>query len=151
MSFSYDYPRPAISTDAVILRLADDETLELLLIQRRDDPYSGKWALPGGFMEINETLEESVTREVLEETGLAGIKLYQLEAFSELDRDPRGRTVTVAFWGFCNSKTKVKAGSDASKAVWKDINNLPDLAFDHNKIIKKALKRAMEVMATKLS
>jgi 8-oxo-dGTP diphosphatase len=150
MSYSYNYPRPAVTADAVIFRLEEDETLEILLIRRNDEPFKGKWALPGGFLDENETLEECVAREVEEETGLAGIRFYQLEAFSQPDRDPRGRTITVAFWGFCKNKPKLTAGSDATDASWIDINLIPELAFDHDKIIKKALKRAMEIMADKL-
>jgi 8-oxo-dGTP diphosphatase len=150
MSHTYEYPRPAVTADAVILNLEEDETLEILLIQRKHEPFAGKWALPGGFMNMDETLEECVTREVEEETGLLGIRLFQLEAFSAPDRDPRHRTITVAFWGFCKNKPLLKPGSDASEAAWFDINQLPELAFDHDKIIKKALKRAMEIMADKL-
>ncbi len=149
MSFTYEYPRPAVTADAVIFDLKGKgkENLNILLIQRKNDPYKGNWALPGGFLDMGETLEECVAREVQEETGIKGMKFYQLEAFSGVDRDPRHRTVTVAFWGFCHKNPKIKASSDAMDAKWFDLKSLPELAFDHELIIKKALKRALEIMA----
>ncbi len=145
--YSYDYPRPAVTTDAVLFNMKEGEQLHILLIQRNNEPFKGEWALPGGFLDMDETLEECVHREVKEETGLEGVKLYQLGAFSEPDRDPRGRTVSVAFWGFCKKETGLKAGTDAARVKWFDLNHLPELAFDHDLIIKKALKRALEIMA----
>jgi 8-oxo-dGTP diphosphatase len=150
MSNTYEYPRPAVTADAVIFRLEEDETLEILLIERKNQPFQGLWALPGGFIDEQETLEQCVAREVQEETGLSGIVFYQLESFSEPDRDPRGRTITVAFWGFCQENCEINAGSDALNARWFDLNHMPQLAFDHEKIVKKALKRAMEIMVDKL-
>lgn len=147
MSYTYNYPMPAVTADAVVFNLKEEEKLRILLIQRKNDPFKGLWALPGGFLDMNETLEECVARELEEETGLKGVKLYQLCAFSQPDRDPRHRTVTVAFWGFCKKNPKLIAQSDAQNVGWFDLNQLPSLAFDHDKIIKKALKRALEIMA----
>ncbi len=147
MSFTYDYPRPAVTADAVIFDLKGKENLNILLIKRKNEPFQGRWALPGGFLDMDETLEECVAREVEEETGIKGMKFYQLEAFSGVDRDPRHRTVTVAFWGFCHQNPKITASSDAMDAKWFGLKSLPELAFDHDQIIKKALKRALEIMA----
>ncbi|MFN3554570.1 MAG: NUDIX domain-containing protein [Bacteroidales bacterium] len=147
MSFTYPYPRPAVTTDAVIFNLRKNEDLHILLIQRKNDPFKGQWALPGGFLDMDETLEQCVAREVEEETGLKGVKFYQLEAFSDPDRDPRHRTISVAFWGFCKKEPVIQPNSDAVNAAWFDLNHLPEVAFDHDKIIKKALVRALEIMA----
>ncbi len=148
MSYTYEYPRPAVTVDAVIFKLKKEEELNILLIERKNDPFKGMWALPGGFVDKEETLEACVVREVEEETGLKDIRFFQLEAFSEPDRDPRHRTITVAFWGFSKAgDASLRPGSDAVNARWFDLNHLPPLAFDHDKIIKKALKRALEIMA----
>jgi 8-oxo-dGTP diphosphatase len=147
MTYTYDYPRPALTTDAVIFYLKPEDELNILLIQRKNEPFKGKWALPGGFIEERETLEQCVSREVEEETGLSDIKFYQLEAFSQPERDPRHRTITVAFWGFCKNSSNLNPGSDALTAKWFGINELPELAFDHDQIIKKALVKALAIMA----
>lgn len=147
MSYTYEHPRPAVTTDAVIFNMKADEKLNILLIQRMNEPFKGQWALPGGFLDEDETLEQCVAREVEEETGLKDIKFYQLEAFSQPDRDPRHRTVTVAFWGFCKNSSRLSPGSDAINAKWFNLTKLPELAFDHEEIIKKALVRALEIMA----
>jgi 8-oxo-dGTP diphosphatase len=147
MSYTYNYPRPAVTADAVIFKVKDYDKLNVLLIQRKNDPFKGNWALPGGFINENETLEQCVEREVMEETGLTGIKFYQLEAFSHPARDPRHRTITIAFWGFCRKDPALSPGSDATVAKWFEINEVPDLAFDHEQILKKALVRALAIMA----
>ncbi len=147
MSYTYNHPRPAVTTDAVIFRMNDEDVLSVLLIKRKNDPYKNYWALPGGFLDENETLEKCVNREVEEETGLTNIKFYQLGAFSEPLRDPRHRTITVAYWGFTTSDAIVAASSDAADAQWFEIESMPSLAFDHDEIIKKALVRALEIMA----
>ncbi|MFW5724830.1 MAG: NUDIX domain-containing protein [Bacteroidota bacterium] len=147
MEYTYKYPRPAVTTDAVIFSMQPGEKLTILLIERKNDPFQGQWALPGGFVDENETLEQCVARETEEETGLKDIKFYQLEAFSDPDRDPRHRTITIAFWGFCKKSQSIQSGGDAANARWFDLNHLPPLAFDHEKIIKKALVRALEIMA----
>ena len=139
MSYTYQYPRSAVTTDAIVF-LEKKDGLEVLLIQRKNNPYKEMWALPGGFVDMDETLEEGVVRELEEETGLTGIKLKQLHAFSTIDRDPRGRTIGVAFWGFTtNENSTVKGGDDASEAKWFSIDNLPQLAFDHREIVEMAL------------
>jgi 8-oxo-dGTP diphosphatase len=138
MSYTYKYPRPAVTVDMLIFR-RDGNGLKILLIQRNHEPFEGKWALPGGFMDMDETLEAAAARELEEETGLKNIPLEQLKAYSALDRDPRHRTITVAFMGFLNGNQKLKAGDDARKADWFSVDNLPPLAFDHSRIISDAL------------
>lgn len=147
MSYTYDYPRPAVTTDAVIFNIKSDDTLNILLIQRKNEPFRGSWALPGGFIEPEETLEQCVAREVAEETGLESIKFYPLTPFSDPDRDPRHRTISFAYWGFCKKNPKLTPASDAINARWFPVKDLPEVAFDHEKIIKKALERALEIMA----
>ena len=116
---------------------------KLLLVNRRNEPFKGKWCLPGGFLEIEEELEDGVARELAEETGLKGIKLEQIRTFGRCGRDPRGRVITVTYMGTVQEgKIKVKAGDDAAKARWFDIDKLPqDLAFDHNDVTKYLISR----------
>ena len=141
MSFTYDYPRPMVTVDATVFR-RNANNLEVLLIRRGRYPFAGMWALPGGFIEIDETLEDAIVRELEEETGLKGIKLEQLHAFSDINRDPRGRTISVTFYGMAeNIDSKVKGGDDAEEAQWHPVNSLPELAFDHDKSITMALKK----------
>ncbi len=139
MSYTYQYPRPAVTTDAIVF-LEKRDGLQVLLIQRKNEPFQGMWALPGGFLDMGETLEKCAERELEEETGLSGIKLKQLHAFSTIDRDPRGRTIGVAFWGFTTKENSlVKGGDDASEAKWFPIKKLPALAFDHTEILEMAI------------
>lgn len=138
MVYTYEYPRAAITADAVILKEMDGQTW-VLLIQRASAPFKGMWALPGGFLDMEETLEECVARETEEETGLTGLKFKQIGAFSALDRDPRHRTITVAFLAIASESHQPKAGSDAINAQWFPLHNLPPLAFDHGKIIAATL------------
>lgn len=140
MSYSYKYPRASLTVDAVVFRKIETD-YQVLLIQRGNEPFKGKWALPGGFMDMDETLEEAVERELVEETNLSGIELKQLRAFSSLDRDPRGRTVSVVFWGMLTDQQKPTAGDDASKTQWFDINELPPLAFDHQEVMELAVQK----------
>jgi len=139
MTYTYKYPRPSLTVDATVFRRKKGN-YELLLIQRKFPPFQGDWALPGGFVDMDETLEEAVVRELEEETALKNIELKQLHAFSALDRDPRGRTISVIFWGILEDGQNVVAGDDASDAKWFKIDNLPLLAFDHNEVIKMATK-----------
>ena len=129
--YTYTYPRPAVTVDAIILTDAD----EILLIQRGREPFQGKWALPGGFADIDETLEEACRRELLEETGISVGQLEQYRVFDAINRDPRHRTLTLAFYAFLPGKKDPFAGDDAAQAQWFSIHDLPPLAFDHELII----------------
>ena len=141
MSYTYDYPRPMVTVDAAVFRKTE-RGMEVLLIKRGNYPYEGMWALPGGFVDMEETLEEAVVRELQEETGLSGIQLKQLHAFSEIHRDPRGRNISINFYGIADSKnTDVKGGDDAADARWFPVDQLPELAFDHIKVVEMALKK----------
>lgn len=117
--------------------------VKLLLVNRGNEPFKGKWCLPGGFLDIDEELEDGAARELAEETGLTGIKLEQIHTFGRCGRDPRGRVITVTYMGIVpEEKSKVRAGDDAAKARWFDIEQLPkDLAFDHNEVTKFAIER----------
>ena len=139
MSYTYEYPRPALTTDTVVF-YNTGEKLKVLLIQRKKPPFQGYWAFPGGFLEMDETLEECAARELNEETGLKDVPLKQFYAFGEVDRDPRGRTVSVVYYGFTDTnRHKVEPDDDAQEAQWFPISYLPKLAFDHHKILKKLL------------
>lgn len=140
MSYTYKYPRLSLTVDAVVFRLSENRT-EVLLIQRNNPPFEGGWALPGGFVDMHETLEEAIVRELEEETSLTDVALEQLHSFSEIHRDPRGRTVSVIFWGKLENDQEIKAGDDARSAKWFNIDQLPKLAFDHNEVTEMAIKQ----------
>lgn len=131
----------AVTVDLVILVRTSPKTYEILLIERKHDPFAGHWALPGGFADGHETLETAAARELEEETGVRGLSLEQLQAFGDPGRDPRGRTVTIAFISILDKKPPARAGDDAAKAQWFDLAALPKLAFDHQKIIAFAKRR----------
>ncbi|MDY5969949.1 MAG: NUDIX hydrolase [Bacteroidales bacterium] len=139
MPYTYAYPRPAVTAD--ILVFADDGR-SLLLIQRGNDPYQGLWAFPGGFFDMSDTdIEHTAARELEEETGLANIPLALVAVASREGRDPRGRTVTVAFMADVNRQSvELRAGDDAKLAQWFPLDELPPLAFDHSEILEKALR-----------
>lgn len=139
--FTYEFPRPAVTVDAVVFGL-DDEALKVLLIRRGLPPFLGHWALPGGFVRIGESLEEAVRRELGEETGLTGIYLEQLYTFGALRRDPRERVISVAYFGLVNIRDhRVRAATDASSAAWHPAAHPPPLAFDHGEILQTGLSR----------
>ncbi|MGN6368996.1 MAG: NUDIX hydrolase [Phycisphaerae bacterium] len=141
MPFSYTYARPALTVDQVVFGF-DDDDLKVLLIQRASPPFEGKWALPGGFVEMEETLEEAARRELQEETGLANVFLEQLYTFGDPKRDPRERVVSVAYYALVKlADHHVKAATDAKQAAWFPVSDVPALAFDHAKILDVALKR----------
>jgi 8-oxo-dGTP diphosphatase len=141
MSATYQYPRPALTVDAVVFGL-DDEDLKVLLIRRDLEPFQGKWALPGGFVRVEESLEEAVRRELQEETGITQLFLEQLYTFGDVDRDPRERVVTVAYYALVKlSDHRIKAATDACDAAWFAVSEARSLAFDHDRIVAAALER----------
>lgn len=137
--YEYEYPRPAVSVDIVVLAGADGDR-QVLLIERKQPPFERSWALPGGFLEMDETLEAAAARELAEETGLRGIQLRQVAAFSAVERDPRGRVISVAFRGEIAQPPPLQAGDDAGDARWFSLAQLPRLAFDHAEILAAALR-----------
>ena len=140
MPYTYEYPRPAVTVDAILIDKTNEP--EILLVNRKFYPFEGMWALPGGFVDIDETLEEAVIRELEEETGITGIKLEQFGAFSEINRDPRHRTISVIFIAFVEKETlQITAGDDAADAKWFKLKNIKELAFDHFEIVKLAEKK----------
>lgn len=144
--YTYDYPRPALTADCVIFGFNGSE-LKILLVERGVEPYKGYWALPGGFMRMEESIEECARRELMEETGLKDVYLEQCHTFSATDRDPRGRVVTVAFIALIRpADYEVVAGDDAAVVAWFDASMLPPLAFDHKEIIAYARDYLKEVL-----
>ena len=139
MSYTYEYPRPAVATDCVVFGF-DGRELQILLIERGNEPYKGYWAFPGGFMNMDESAEQCALRELQEETGLTINMLKQLGAFTDVHRDPRGRVVSIAFYALVRP-TEVKGGDDASEARWFAIDEVPRLAFDHDYILRKAMQQ----------
>jgi len=144
MSYSYDYPRPALTVDCVVFGF-DDGDLKVLLIQRNEPPFEGEWALPGGFVRMDESLEEAARRELEEETGAREMFLEQFGSFGDVHRDPRGRVVTVAYYALVKlSDQSIRAETDARSAEWRPMRALPPLAFDHEMILARALARLKE-------
>ena len=139
MEYTYKYPRPAVTADCVVI--TREERPKVLLIQRGFEPYKGCWAFPGGFMNMDETTEQCAIRELEEETGLNINEMEQIGAFSKVDRDPRGRTITVAHLARIDAPLKVSGLDDAAKAEWWPLDALPPLAFDHEEIMEKARER----------
>lgn len=137
MEYSYKYPRPAVTADCVVI--TKEAEPKVLLIQRGADPYKGCWAFPGGFMNMDETTEQCAIRELEEETGLKVSTVRQIGAYSKVDRDPRGRTITVAYLAIIDKPTQVTGQDDAAKAEWFPLSALPELAFDHVDIMADAI------------
>ena len=131
--FTYSYPRPAVTVDAILVSPQNS----VLLIERGREPSKGKWALPGGFIEMDEELEIACRRELEEETGLLVGELKQFKAFGSVNRDPRHRTVSVIFYTFTDDELEACAGDDAANTKWFPIDQLPELAFDHQLILKE--------------
>jgi len=129
-----------VTVDAVVLRKTEDDH-ELLLIKRKNDPFKGKWALPGGFVDEGEDLPVAAKRELSEETGLKVEQLEQLGAFGKPGRDPRQHTISVAYTGFAEENAQVTAADDADDAKWFSLKNLPELAFDHADIVTLAIQK----------
>lgn len=134
--YCYKYPHPSVTADCVIFGF-DGVSIKVLLIQRGIEPYKGKWAFPGGFMQIDETVEECARRELEEETGLKNASVEQFYTFSDVNRDPRERVITVAHYALVRL-SEVKGGDDAASAQWFAENEIPSLAFDHDRILRMA-------------
>lgn len=137
MEYTYKYPRPAVTADCVVM--TKEAVPQVLLIERGADPHKGCWAFPGGFMNMDETTEQCAIRELEEETGLQVAELHQIGAYSKVDRDPRGRTITVAYLVIVDAPVAVTGQDDAAKAQWFSIDSLPPLAFDHEDIMRDAI------------
>ena len=141
MSYNYEYARAALTVDCVVFGL-DDESLKAMLIERAIKPFKGKWALPGGFVNVGESLDDAAERELREETGLRQVFLEQLYTFGNPKRDPREHVVSVAYFALTNLEGHdVKADTDAANAAWFAVDDLPQLAFDHEAIVEAALDR----------
>jgi 8-oxo-dGTP diphosphatase len=141
MPYTYRYPHPAVTTDVVIFTIRQDQ-LKVLLIKRALPPYRNMWALPGGFIKLEESLEEGARRELEEETGVSDVYLEQLYTFGDPNRDPRERVITVAFFALVRSEEiDIQAGSDAEGVSWFGMKEIPDLAFDHREILRMAHER----------
>ncbi len=141
MSHTYKYPHPAVTVDTCLFTIQEDR-LKILLIQRAEELFQGDWALPGGFVHMDENLETAAKRELEEETGASGFYLEQFGTYGQVDRDPRERVITIAFFALAPADhVTLKADTDARDAAWFDLDELPDLAFDHAGIVNKALRQ----------
>ena len=148
MAYTYKYPRPAVTADCIVITREAEP--KVLLIQRGDQPFKGGWAFPGGFMNMDETTEQCAIRELEEETcaireleeetGLRLSNVHQIGAYSKVDRDPRGRTITVAYLAIIDEPIAVTGQDDAAKAEWWPLSDLPHLAFDHYDIMQDAIQ-----------
>lgn len=144
MAYCYEHPHPAVTVDIAVFTIAND-ALEVLLVRRARAPYAGRWALPGGFVGIDESLKRAAWRELREETGIRAGFLEQVGAFGRPDRDPRERVITVAYLAIVPAnRLEIISGSDAADARLFDVEALPELAFDHAKILARARARLRE-------
>ena len=144
MPYTYAYPRPAVTVDCVLFGY-DGADLRILLIERAHEPFEGRWALPGGFVDMDEDLDRAALRELEEETGVPSVPVEQVRAFGAVDRDPRGRTIGVAYSALVPMGAhRPRAASDARSVAWKSTRDLPPLAFDHDAVVAAALDRLQE-------
>lgn len=142
MAFTYRFPRPAVTVDAVVFALGPRGVLRVLLIQRDRAPFAGRWALPGGFLDLDEEIEAAARRELLEETGVRAGRLAPLGTYGKLGRDPRGRTISVVFVACGDAASMVpQAGDDARACKWCSATRPPRLAFDHAEVLRDARAR----------
>jgi len=141
-NYTYKYPRPSVTTDCVIFGF-DGNSLKVLLIERGIEPYKGQWAFPGGFLNPEETAEEGALRELREETGLEAAYIDQFHTYTDPKRDPRDRVITIAYYALVRIQ-EVKGGDDAAKARWFSLDEVPQLAFDHDRILRDAMKELRE-------
>lgn len=143
-SYCYDYPRPSVTVDIILFTFSEND-LKVLLVQRKHAPFPGKWAVPGGFVEIDEDLDAAALRELAEETNITDVYLEQLYTFGEPHRDPRTRVITVAYFALLSvdqvARMQIYGASDADQARWWSMYDLPELAFDHARILQYALQR----------
>ncbi len=140
--YTYNYPRPALTVDCIVFGLDAELELKIMLIKRDISPFQGKWAIPGGFVRMDETLEQAALRELREETGIHDVFLEQLYTFGDLERDPRDRTITVSYYALINLvEQEIQAATDAREANWFPISETPKLAFDHDRILQTAIAR----------
>ncbi len=140
----YAYPHPALTTDVALFTILDDR-LQLLLVRRARAPFADSWALPGGFLDMDEDLDQCAARELAEETGLEGLELEQVQTFGAVGRDPRERVISVAYLALAPPDgLRIRAGDDAADARWFPLDALPDLAFDHDQVIGHAHRRLRE-------
>jgi 8-oxo-dGTP diphosphatase len=139
MSYTYKYPRPAVTADCVVF--TSEAEPRVLLIERGNEPFKGHWAIPGGFLNMDETTEQCAIRELEEETGLTIDHIHQIGAYSKVDRDPRGRTISVAYLAIVEQPLEVSGQDDAAKAKWFSTSALPPLAFDHDEIMADAMEK----------
>ena len=137
LKYHYKYPHPSVTTDCVLFGF-DGTKINVLLIERGFEPFKGRWAFPGGFINMDETAEEGAKRELFEETGLKDVYIRQFHAFSAVDRDPRERVITIAYYALVQI-SEVKGGDDAAKAQWFPLDQVPPLAFDHDLMLRQAL------------
>lgn len=137
--YCYRYPHPAVTTDCVIFGF-DGERLQVLLIERGIEPFKGRWAFPGGFIKMDETAEQGALRELKEETGMENAYIQQFHTFSNPNRDPRERVITIAFYALVRIQ-EVKGGDDAASARWFPLDEIPALAFDHDHMLRMATQR----------
>jgi 8-oxo-dGTP diphosphatase len=144
ITYTYKFPRPSVTVDIVLFAYLQNQ-LKVLLIERGGEPFRGQWALPGGFIDMDESLDAAARRELLEETGISNVYLEQLYTFGAPDRDPRGRVITVAYFALLSadevSSMSLQSGDDAQDARWWNMYALPDLAFDHGRVLEYALQR----------
>jgi len=141
MPYSYNFPRPAVTVDAIVFSKSKGQ-LYVALIKRTNPPFLGDWAFPGGFVDMDESLIQAANRELEEETGLKDISLEQFYTFGDVHRDPRHRTITVVYYGVApDNLPHLFAGDDAGQAAWFSLNELPHLAFDHHEILQKAIAK----------
>lgn len=147
MTYTYKYPRPAVTADCIVITREAEP--KVLLIQRGGEPFKGAWAFPGGFMDMDETTEQCAIRELEEETGLRVSDIKQIGAYSKVDRDPRGRTITVAYLTIIDEPIAVTGQDDAAKAEWWPVDALPPLAFDHDEIMADAMELFNQIQKSK--
>ena len=147
--YTYDYPRPAVTTDCVVFGI-DGQKLKILLIERGNEPYKGFWAFPGGFLNMDENATQGALRELAEETGLKLEHITEFGTFSDVNRDPRERVISIAFYALINI-VDVKGGDDAAKAQWFALDEVPPLAFDHDLMLKKSLQKLKEYLMKRIT